>query len=276
MPKKKKKIRNYRISEDPFLSLGFFNGVIYFFLMVISVAVSISPILILLVIKKAIAFSDPSVIASRIDNATILFSMPFAFMFLIITFVPFVRLLEQNCPIIRKNTGAKDYSPFKEEFIPLVKEIFREFYTDKAIKIILWLLIPSLLLCSLTLFSRVDLHEDFSVTKYNVFNQPSDSYTVDDYKELTIEVYSHSTKGGRQWGYQIELLTEDGDEIYLKNGFFKGRDHSETLDRMLEIKALFPPESIKIENEENLHKVIDDIDFTITEERKLKELFSTP
>jgi hypothetical protein len=276
MLKNKKKKRNYRIAEDPFLSLGFFNVVIYFFLMVISVAIPISPILILLVIKKAIAFSDSNVIASIIDNATILFSMPFAFIFLIITFVPFVRLLEQNCPIIRKNTEEEGYSPFKEDFIPLVKEIFREFYTDKAIKVLLWLLIPSLLLCSLTLFSRVDLHEDYSVTKYNIINQPSESYTTSDYKELTIMVHSHGSKGSKYWSYGIEILTEDTDEIYLRSGCFKYENHEETLDRMLEIKSLFSPRSIRIENEENLYKVIKDLNLNETEVKKLKELFSTP
>ena len=276
MPKNKKKKRNYSIAEDPFLSLGFFNGVIYFFLMVISVSIPISPILILLVIKKAIAFSDPNVIASRIDNATILFSMPFSFMFLIITFVPLVHLLEQNCPIIRKNTDAKEYSPFKEAFIPLVKEIFREFYTDKAIKIILWLLIPSLLLCSLSLFSRVDLHEDFSVTKYNIIDQPSEAYTTSDYKELTIMVHSHGSKGGKHWSYEIEILTEGGDEIYLQSSFFKYENHEKTLDKMLKIKSLFSSESIRIENEENLYKVIKDLKLNETEVKKLKELFSTP
>ena len=261
-----KKRKNSK-TKDPFSSLSFIDKVLYILLILISITISLSPILLLYIIKKHIGFSDPTVIATRIDNASVLFAFPFAFIFLIITFVPPLRLLEQSCPIVGKLFNKKRYSPFKEKFIPLVKITFREFFSDKAIKVLLWLLIPSLLLCSLTLFSRVDLKEDYSVTKHNVINQPSDSYTVADYKELTIEVYSHSTKGGRQWGYQIEILTYDGDEIYLKNGFFKGRDNSETLDRMLEIKALFPPESIKIENEENLHKVIDDIYFTITEER---------
>ena len=270
-----KKHKKYK-AKDPFSSLSFVDKILYILLMLISITISLSPILLLYVIKKQISFSDPTVIATRIDDAAVFFALPFTFIFLIITFIPPLKLLEQCCPIVGSLFNKKGRSPFKTNFIPLVKDIFREFYTDKAIKVLLWLLIPSLLLCSLTLFSRVDLHEDYSVTKYNVFNQPSNSYTVDDYKELTIEVYSHSTKGGRQWGYQIKLLTEDGDEIYLKNGFFKGRDHSKTLDRMLEIKSLFTPESIKIENEENLHKVIDDIEFTITEERKLKELFSTP
>lgn len=270
-----KKRKRYK-AKDPFSSLSFVDKVLYILLILISVTISLSPILLLYVIKNQISFSDPTVIATMIDDASILFALPFSFIFLIITFIPPMKLLEQCCPIVGRLFNKNGRSPFKEKFIPLVKKIFRDFYTDKAIQVLLWLLIPSLLLCSLTLFSRVNLHEDYSVTKYNVFNQPSDSYTVDDYKELTIEVYSHSTKGGRQWGYQIKLLTEDGDEIYLKNGSFKGRDHSETLDRMLEIKALFPPESIKIKNKENLHKVLDHIDFTIAEERKLYELFSTP
>ena len=260
-----KKHKKYK-AKDPFSSLSFVDKILYILLMLISITISLSPILLLYVIKKQISFSDPTVIATRIDDAAVFFALPFTFIFLIITFIPPLKLLEQCCPIVGSLFNKKGRSPFKTNFIPLVKDI----------EVLLWLLIPSLLLCSLTLFSRVDLHEDYSVTKYNVFNQPSNSYTVDDYKELTIEVYSHSTKGGRQWGYQIKLLTEDGDEIYLKNGFFKGRDHSKTLDRMLEIKSLFTPESIKIENEENLHKVIDDIEFTITEERKLKKLFSTP
>ena len=91
---------------------------------------------------------------------------------------------------------------------------------------------------------------------------------------LTIKVYSYSTKGGKQWGYQIEILTESGDKIYLKNGFFKGRCHEDTIDKMLEIKSLFSPESIKFENQDNLHKVIKDLKLTNIEEQKLKELFS--
>lgn len=260
--------------SDPFSSLSVIDKILYFLLILTSVAISLSPILLLFVVKKHIAFSDSAVIATRIDNATVFFAFPFTFIFLIITFIPPLQLLEQSCPIIGKPINKGRHSPFKEMFIPLVKNTFKEFFTDKAIKILLWLLIPSLLLCSFTLFSRVDLREDYSVTKYNVINHPTDSYTVNDYKELTIKVYSHSTKGGKQWGYQIEILTESGDEIYLKNGFFKGRCHEDTLDKMLEIKSLFSPESIKYENQDNLHKVIKDLKLTNIEEQKLKELFS--
>ena len=270
MAKKLKKTK----AKDIFAPLSFIDKILYLLLMILSFALALSPILLLYVIKRQIAFSDPTVIATRIDDVSIIFLFPFAFIFLIITFIPPLKLLEYNCPIVGSPSKNKVYSPFKEDFIPLVKIVFKEFFTDTAIKVLLWLLIPSLLICPLSLFSRVDLHEDFSVTKYNIINQLSESHTTRDFKELTIEVYSHGTKGGRQWGYQIEILTDDGDEIYLRNGYFKNKNNEETLDKMLEIKSLFAPESIKIENEKNLYKVIKDLKLNEVEIQKLNELFS--
>ena len=276
MPKNKKKKRNYSISEDPFLSLGFFNMIIYLFLTIISVSISISPILILIVIKKAIAFSDPTVIATRIDDASILFLLPFGFVFLIITFVPFVRLLEQNCPIVRKFSETKDYSPFKEEFIPLLKEIFKEFYNDRIIKIMILLLVPFLFLASFSLFARVDIHSDYTVTERNLINQVSKYISTSDYDELTIDVYSASGKSGTSWGYRLIIITNDGEEIYLKNGFFKERNNIETINAMLEIKDIFKTSSIKIENAEKLEKVVDYLELNEEEQQLLNQLFSTP
>jgi hypothetical protein len=120
------------------------------------------------------------------------------------------------------------------------------------------------------------MHSDYSVTERNIINQASSHYSTSDYDELTIDVYRVRGKGGTSWGYRLIILTNDGEEIYLKNGFFKKKNNIETINTMLEIKELFENDSIKVENAEKLEKVIDYLELNEEEQLLLKLLFSTP
>ena len=196
--------------------------------------------------------------------------------------VPLIALLGKECPIIGKLKKYKENNCFKNEFIPemtrFIKDIKSFFNSKKRVIICCSLLLLFLCLTPLSLFTRTTLSEDFSVEKYNILNQKTKVYTTDDFNSLTIDVYSSRGKSGTTYGFAVEIYMENGDSIYINNYEFKNVEGKIdfALDNMLEIKNMFSPESVTINDYNKLNRVIKELDLTEKQIEKLNELFSTP
>ena len=210
------------------------------------------------------------------------FSFPFIFSFLLIIIVPLIAVLGKQCPIIGNLKKYKENNCFKNEFIPemtrFIIDIKSFFNSKKRVTICCSLLLLFLCLPPLSLFARTTLSEDFSVEKYNIVNQKTKVYTADDFNSLMIDVYSSSGKTDTTYGFAVEIYMENGDSIYINNYEFKNAEEKTdiALDKMLEIKNMFSPESVTIKDYHKLNRVINELDLTDSQIEKLYELFSTP
>ena len=282
MSKKKNRKNKQKSYSNKYSPLGVLDYVIYIVVFLIFFIIVFSPLFVINRAQKTIAFNDSDVIAADTNNASLIFSFPFIFSFLLIIIVPLIAVLGKQCPIIGNLKKYKENNCFKNEFIPeitrFIIDIKSLFNSKKRVIICCSLLLLFLCLTPLSLFTRTTLSEDFSVEKYNIVNQKTKVYTTDDFDSLTIDVYSRSGKGDTTYGFAIEIGMENGDSIYINNYEFKNVEEKIdfALDNMLEIKNMFSPESVTIKDYHKLNRVIKELDLTEKQIDKLNELFSTP
>ena len=158
---------------------------------------------------------------------------------------------------------------------PSAKRLHRKIITILCIVILI-----SLCFVPLGLFKRDCLNADNSITSYNSFNKKSDIvYTQEDFSHLTIDAYYY-THTSRKWfanlifrenySFRLEIKTSDGNSFTFKYGDFDNK----SLDKMLEIKSLFEPDSITIKGADKTDWVAEDLNFNEQQHSKLKNLFS--
>ena len=121
MSKKKKRKNKQKSYSNKYSPLGVLDYAIYMVVFLIFFIIVFSPLFLINKVQKAIAFNDPHIIAADTNNASLLFSFPFIFSFLLIIMVPLVVLLGKECPIIGKLKICKENNCFKNEFIPELK-----------------------------------------------------------------------------------------------------------------------------------------------------------
>lgn len=278
--KGRKSKRKYIYEYPP---LGVLDYIIYTLIFLLIFFIAISPLIIIDRIQKAIAFSNPNIIAADKDNASLLFSLPLFFSFLLLVGVPgIVILFSKECPIIGKIRDFKKTNPFKTYFLPHVKEIYfdiKNFVMNKRILISgLIFILLFLSLMPFSFFARTTLSEDFTIEKYNIINKNTETYYPSDFDNLIIDVYSSNSRSGTTYGFAIEIVMENGESIYLHNYQFKNVENKidYVLDKMLKIKSLFSNDKIEIRDYNKLNRVIKELDLNVSQINKLNELFSTP
>ena len=277
-----KKRKSKKKSQKNYSAFGALDYIIYMLAFIVSFIIAVSPLLLIDYLQKAIAFCDTRVIAADTNNASLLFAFPFFFSFFLLIIIPVIVLLGKECPIVGKMKTWRENKSFKNDFIPLLKWFIEDIksYLKKKNRLIICCSLLLLFLCltPLSIFTRTTINDDFSITKYNLFNQKVKSYAIEEYENLIIDVYSTRGKGGTTYGYAIEIIFDNGDSAYINNYQFKNIDAKPdySLDKMLEIKSMFSTESIKIKEYDKLDKVIRELDLNDSQTEKLYELFSTP
>ena len=129
------------------------------------------------------------------------------------------------------------------------------------------------------MFGRVAIYQDNRIEEINFLNKVSDTYTANDFSHLTIRAkYDY---GGRHergyWEYSIIIEMKDGTTISFDNrdfGSVGSEREDKCLDKMLEIKSLFPADSITIKGAKYLDRVSNEWRLNDQQIAKLKLLFS--
>lgn len=277
MAGKKRKIKSKKDSP-----LGILDYLIYFIAIIVSIVIALSPYILAANIQSSVAFSDTGVIAVDRDNPSILFLLPLLMFLLISVLGSTLFIIGKECPIIGKIKFAREANHFKNDFIPNVKSLLQEvcdwFKKGKNGTICILFLLISLCMTPLAIFCRTTLNDEFIIEKYDIFNQKTGSYTVEDYDKLIVQVYDSRGKGGTTYGYAIEIVFDNGDSAYINNYNFKSQNDTidYSLNRMLEIKSLFDAESIIIEEYDKIDRVIQHLNLSESQTDKLYRLFSTP
>ena len=281
MSKKVKRKENKRHLRPP---LTFLDKSIYF----LCIAFSFLGTLLLLFcfddIKNMIAFNKPETVAYK-SNSSFLFALPFLMFIEISGLVLFGSGWQSKKPIF----GSKKYKygkhPFKEDCFPLFspqKRNQRKTPSQKKLvrqMTILWcsVLVVFSCLVPFSLFGRSAMYQDNRIEKINLINNVSATYTTNDFSELTIQAnYVSGIRIGDYWEYGTIIEMKDGKVFSFSNSDFwrASGDKDDGLDKMLEIKKLFPPNAITIKGAKNISDVSDFFGFNEQQETKLKLLFS--
>ena len=282
MGKKTKRKDNKRHLRPPLTFLDksiYFLCIVFFFLGALLLAVCFDDI------QNMIAFNMPGTVAYR-SNASFLFALPFMMFLEISALALFISGWESKKPIF----GSKKYKygeyPFKEDCFPLFSSQKRNQHKTPSQKTfvrhmtILWCSVLVVFSCLIpfSLFGRDAMYQDNRVEKINLINNVSDTYTTNDFSELTIQAkYVSGYRTADYWKYEIIIEMKDGKTFSFSNRDFDWRvsgSKDNCLDKMLEVKNLFNPDSITIKGANNIGEVSDFLGFDEQQEAKLKLLFA--
>ena len=117
--------------------------------------------------------------------------------------------------------------------------------------------------------------------RYDSLNQAAETYSVMDIASMTIKSVSQTPsegRGQREWGYAVEFQTEDGKGFSFSstarsNPFLTDTFHTAMLERLLEIKAVLPPDAVRIEGKDDVQFILEAIGY---ENYLLLDLFDVP
>ena len=237
-------------------------------------------------VQRSIAFSDADVIALA-DGPRILFALPLIFFLELSALVAPICALETKTPIFGSRKYKYGEYPFTADRPPLIRRSLYSTYKKPSKKRLSLILTFIAVWCVLLIFfssflfpcliPREVLTRDNCIEEIGLFNNVEKVYTVDDYTHLTVSIHRMRSKASVYWSYGIKIKMSDGKSFYLSNREFN-RDipggHDFYLDKMLEIKSLFPSDKITVEGERLLDKATEHLKLNEVQKNKLRELIS--
>lgn len=249
---------------------------IYLLLSILAFGIAFSPLIAGLLLGDRVSFSDPTVIGNTKPGR-------FALWVLLSTFVSGVPLfsvlaigMDNRQPFFgRKDViygfrgGRVDIHPlFRKRETPLkpAKKRERELV---AVLVAVALLVP-ILLSVLSVYGRVDLHEDLSVTVKNGFNTETKRMEAEEIERVTFSIDRYRVRRNRgiSWlsrlSVQVTLTMENGRKYTFKPD----------ADTMLYIKSRVSPSLIRYEMEGSVEEYIDRHIRDPIEADKLRQVFA--
>ena len=232
---------------------------IYLLLSILAFGIAFSPLIAGLLLGDRVSFSDPTVIGNTKPGR-------FALWVLLSTFVSGVPLfsvlaigMDNRQPFFgRKDViygfrgGRVDIHPlFRKRETPLkpAKKRERELV---AVLVAVALLVP-ILLSVLSVYGRVDLHEDLSVTVKNGFNTETKRMEAEEIERVTFSIDRYRVRRNRGISWLSELSVQV--TLTMENG--RKYTFKPDADTMLYIKSRVSPSLIRYEMEGSVEEYID-------------------
>lgn len=239
-------------------------------------------------LSKYAALRDSNVIAYIRTPGSLLF-LPFLGFLALGCLLPLMYFFKKRKPIFGSKRIRYGESPWKAEWYPLFgPQRKRHPLPEKArrrarkyIRIWLICLMIVLLSASLSLLGRLELRADYSIVRYNVFNQQTDTIRIpEDCTGITVFAEEkHSLRRGWDlnpyWEYGLVVHLKTGEELRIDNGDLATRDgnHASKIAVMLEYKKIFSLQNTTVEGTEQLGNVIAYCNLDPQEAALLRELF---
>ena len=249
---------------------------IYVFLSVLAFGIAFSPLIAALLLGDRVSFSDPTVIGNTKPGRIALWVLLSTFVSGVPLFSVLAIGMDNRQPFFgRKDViygfrgGRVDIHPlFLKRETPLkpAKKRERELV---AVLVAVALLVP-ILLSVLSVYGRVDLHEDLSVTVKNGFNTETKRMEAEEIKAVTFSIdrYRPHRNRGISWlsrlSVQVTLTMENGRKYTFKPD----------ADTMLYIKSRVSPSLIRYEMEGSVEEYIDRHIRDPIEADKLRQVFA--
>ncbi len=244
-------------------------AVLLFFLVVITA-----------VIRDAAAFKDSTVIAYR-NNGCEFLALPLLVDLLLSAFLLYFATRGKKLPIFGNKNIRYGEHPWSEDCFPLFGPQSKRNRLNKREKDIkkallgLWIFIfaITLLLFPLSLFGRTVLHEDNSITVYDILNRKSETmYTESDYRAVEfIACY-----GGKNNRYDLNavIYMSDGRSFTFEYVDFGGHKNADVwLGKLEELKTTVPKDAVSFDGIHRLERTADYFSLNEEQTARLFELF---
>lgn len=253
--------------------LSVLDECIWWGLLLIIVAIPFLMVIAYFGLQDRLFFKDGNTIAFSGHAFGVFSALPFFFLIVIVPLTFVVCCLEGKKPIFGNREIKYGQYPWKKDYFPIFKNKGKKPVHGKAIcfYVLVWLLCLLATLCfaGLGFFGRDCLLQDNSVVSYNMFNHQGDkAYSENDYAHLTFKA-NYSGKYGMDFSVVIEM--EDGKKFAFSDSDFKSIRGS--LEKMTELKSIFPPYEISYEGIEIIEGHIENENYSEDNARMLYELF---
>lgn len=266
--------------------LSILDRCIYWLVLILIMVSSVIVLFCFEAIQKLIAFTDPTVIAD-VEQANFLFVLPLLFFIDCSAIIFFMGRYGNNTPIFGNAKVTYGQYPWDKNCYPMFDKRHKTVETApsekkrRRKKLLLWTIgfLLFLMIAPLSLFGRECLHNDLSISSYNIINQVSDkAYATQDYHRLTLRT-EHVTgyRRASYWKYEMEIEMTDGKSFWFSNKAFdspRPGDQDTCLMTMTQIKQLFPPDSITIVGADDVDKVADYLGMNEAQSQELHRLFA--
>lgn len=271
-------------AKRPAEPLWIVDRLVYWFLLLVDLAVSFSYGFVPMLLQKRIAFSEKGVVAYW-THASLLWALLGFFLFFLPTFLIWVNYYNKRQPIFGKNRLSSHeikYPNYAEKKRKMAKkEAAWKRKSHRSLKItIAALILSSFLFPPLAVYGRDCLYEDGSIRVYDLFNRVSEEYGPEDAVALEIGISGRRrTRRSRRkrWNVSLEITCANGESFYFTSEYFIGGRTGEIrlwLTEMLELKARFDPEKISYNDSHKLPNLVEDRHLSEEEQALLYELFS--
>ena len=276
--------------KQPYPPLSLLDKSIYSIGLMISLLVPIVLMFCFFDTTARIAFRDPSVAAYEARWSG-LFSLPFLFYVIVSGLAVFGGGLSDKKPIFGNRKIKYGERPWPNDCFPLFHPQKKYVYVSPSKKdrrrtgVKAWCIgfLVVLLMALPSFFGRNCLYQDNSVASYNCFNQKTGTtYTEEDFSQLTIRAlwsthWSRGTGITRTREYRMTIEMADAEEFTFSaiKGFrWQGTDVlTDSINKMAEIKTLFPPENITIKGKDKVGRLIDYYEMNETQAQAFRALF---
>lgn len=282
MARKAHKSRKAKRKQNQMPPLSFLDKLIYWLILILLCMAYLLLLLGTLYLRKKIAFSDQTVMATS-DGASFLWFIVPWMTFVLMTFGPWVNAFQERKPIFgRKNFkyGPPAWPKVYPLFMKNKPYVWVSEKKQKLRKQIAVILLVVVLICfipfPLSLYGRACLCSNGSVVEYNMFNKQVHKFGTEEITDVEIETYWN--RGGRRsitrnWGIQMVVKTDSGQKYVFKCGDFRDDINAERLETMLSVKACYNSAVIHYSGVEDLAYVITDLNLNQDEIAMLYELF---
>ncbi len=250
----------------------------------IAVTASGLSFLLLIFVQSRIAFASPTAVASR-EGAGFLLSLPFILLIEISAITLLIVGWQTRKPLFGSKKINYGTYPQSADCVPLFRaKGYRQPPSPAKQRlrnrfIAAWCVICLLFACLVPfgLFGRTTLTEDNRIETVNLVNQITKTYTPQDFSHLTLKAfYTHAGKYASR-DYLMTVEMKDGKRFTFSQSDFRGAGaevHTVALDKMLEIKALFDPWNVTVENAYWVDQLAEYYDLDTQQTGKLQRLFS--
>ena len=231
-------------------------------------------------IPDAVAFSDPTVVAHN-DSLLLLCCVPMAFYMSLTPGILASLGWERKQPIFgNKKFKPKFGRPVIKTF-PLFSKEFRDSLSEKQkkrIKRIAVVLLILFLVCAVILpfgiYPRTTLDNENIFKTYNSFNRVTHEAALEGATCAVIDItYSGGGRhGSPHWGIEMEFVFEEK-SYCVTLGSFGDMEREDVLRYMLSLKEYFQNGQYEITNIERMKKLINDKNFSESEQKLVYELF---
>ena len=283
MPRKSKKRKPKKppLSHRPMPKLGWQDNLIYGVLSVLLFVLAMCPLLLPILLKEAVSFRDPQVVAFA-GTGDLWGLIPMFFLFML-TIIFMAVYWGQRYPIF----GRKDISygppgypsiyPLLWKNKPQIRRSQKEAEQDKKetrtmVVVLTAVLVVTLALGALAYCGRETLCRDGTVVVYNSFNRETDNRTPEELSAARVDTYTYKNRRSpRGYSVELNLKFQDGSTCRFVLGNFRG-DDLEALQTLLTLKEGYGS-LFQVGDTTYLREVAWDMHLTPEEETLLYQLF---